>query len=506
MQKNLARATNNSGLAAVALLAVATAPGTAVAQENVMVVFDASGSMYQKINGKTKLEIAKESIISAADKWYAQGTNLGFVAYGHRRKRDCSDIEVLVKPGPIRRDAFRETVNGIAARGSTPLTQAVETAARAMDYTNKKATVILMSDGRETCEKDPCQIARRLERAGVEFTAHVIALNVKAEDEAGLRCLATETGGRYISAANASHLTNAFFKVSAGRGYRFAAVSRGSQKPIEGKIHWRLSNADIDIERTTHQHELNLDSVEPGRYRLYARSERAVAKRVIDLQRNDNVRKFDVLFDENRLTDVSIDGPTEVVAGQGFSVRWSGPNRKGDKLQLARRGVVPGLSYLQSFEIQAYDADQRRSLPFLAPATVGEYELRYFSGTDRSLLARERVTVLRRSRELRNIKTGSQRGAFVIGDLLSGRQELHAVRSTERSLPFEVHWTGRSQAGDWISIAKPQDAANEFHHRSNVEYGNSANLRAPGKSGRYEIRYVNGDDSAIVARKIIEVR
>ncbi|MGB0135203.1 hypothetical protein, partial [Dokdonella sp.] len=64
------------------LLSALTAT-SAMAGENIMLVLDASGSMWGQINGKTKVEIARETVAGVLDTWKADNT-LGLVAYGHR--------------------------------------------------------------------------------------------------------------------------------------------------------------------------------------------------------------------------------------------------------------------------------------------------------------------------------------------------------------------------------------------------------------------------------------
>ena len=83
-------------------------------------------------------------------------------------------------------------------------------AAQALRYTEEKATVILVSDGQETCEMDPCQVGRDLEAAGVDFTAHVIGFDVANPGaQAQLSCLAEHTGGEFHLAENVASLSGA---------------------------------------------------------------------------------------------------------------------------------------------------------------------------------------------------------------------------------------------------------------------------------------------------------
>ena len=58
------------------------------------------------------------------------------------------------------------------------MTDAVVAAADSLRYTENAATVILVSDGIETCNPDPCAAAQILAETGVDFTAHVIGFDV----------------------------------------------------------------------------------------------------------------------------------------------------------------------------------------------------------------------------------------------------------------------------------------------------------------------------------------
>ena len=83
-------------------------------------------------------------------------------------------------------------------------------AAEQLDYENNQATVILVSDGEESCGGDPCEMAKQLEAMGVDFTVHVVGFGVSAEQaENGLACIAKNTGGQYKTASDAASLKEA---------------------------------------------------------------------------------------------------------------------------------------------------------------------------------------------------------------------------------------------------------------------------------------------------------
>ena len=201
------------------LLSAATLAATGLYAANAqrpatMLVLDASGSMWGQIDGKPKIAIAREAVGAMLDGW--NGGDLGLMAYGHNRKGDCGDIEVLQPVGAGSVASIRKQVNALNPKGMTPITESVRQAAAQLRFTEQKATVILVSDGEETCNADPCALGKELEAAGVDFTAHVVGFDIKKGSKAHqqLQCLAANTGGRYVDAGDASELNRALQSVA----------------------------------------------------------------------------------------------------------------------------------------------------------------------------------------------------------------------------------------------------------------------------------------------------
>jgi Ca-activated chloride channel family protein len=177
----------------------------AQAADRVIVILDASGSMWAQIDGKPKLEIARESLRTALQSIPAD-REIGFMAYGHREKGSCSDIELIVPPAAGTAGQITTAADNLKFLGKTPLTAAVKQAAEALKYTEDKAKVILITDGLETCGGDPCTLGKELKAAGVDFTADVVGFGLTAEEGKQVACLAENTGGKYIQASDESAL------------------------------------------------------------------------------------------------------------------------------------------------------------------------------------------------------------------------------------------------------------------------------------------------------------
>jgi Ca-activated chloride channel family protein len=125
-------------------------------------------------------------------------------------------------------------------KGKTPIADSLREAAASLGTTEGKGTVVLVSDGIETCVADPCAIAEELKKAGVGLVAHVVGFDVAdPAAKAQLQCIARATGGVYLDARDASGLESALGRraVEATQGARVQteAPARPVEEPYRGK-------------------------------------------------------------------------------------------------------------------------------------------------------------------------------------------------------------------------------------------------------------------------------
>ncbi|KKC33560.1 hypothetical protein WH91_07595 [Devosia psychrophila] len=180
----------------------------AVAAERAIIVLDGSGSMWAQIDGKARITLARETLHKVLAT-LPDDLELGLMAYGHREKGNCADIEMLIEPAVGTGAAIAAAADAINPTGMTPISDAVRLAAENLQYTERKATVILITDGLETCEVDPCALAADLESKGIDFTTHVLGFGLSDEEGQQVACLAENTGGQYLSAEDGDALVRA---------------------------------------------------------------------------------------------------------------------------------------------------------------------------------------------------------------------------------------------------------------------------------------------------------
>lgn len=178
------------------------------ATDRALLIVDASGSMWGQIDGQTKISIAKKAITTMLDDWDTQ-TQLGLITYGHRRDSDCNDIEMLVPVKAFDKTLLLENIQTIQPKGKTPLGKALQLAADKLQGDSGKTAIIIISDGKENCQVNPCETAKQLRKAGIDLVVHVIGFDVDSDTTSQLACIADATHGEYLAANNIDSLNDA---------------------------------------------------------------------------------------------------------------------------------------------------------------------------------------------------------------------------------------------------------------------------------------------------------
>ncbi|HHW35198.1 MAG TPA: VWA domain-containing protein [Paracoccus solventivorans] len=557
--------------AALAVLALAAAglPAPAPAQERpaTILVLDASGSMWGQIDGVNKITIAREVVAGILSDFPA-GQNLGLVTYGHRERGQCADIELVVPPAPGTAALIAETVNGLNPRGMTPMTDAVILAAEALRHTEQAATVILVSDGIETCNPDPCAAARALEEAGIDFTAHVVGFDVSGEAEAlmQMQCIAEATGGRFLTADNARELTEALQEVVAvpatAAVTMIAVMDRPDGEQVETPVTWGFAR---DGERLEINGNPGILDLPPGNwqvtgYHTVLEREQEAQLEVVAGQAQTRVMVF-----EAPQHQAALKTPAQAAVGAEFPVGWQaeGLNPRdyvtivpagaeagsyGDYTRIGdasegklRAPAEPGLyevrlqmegsgRVLASAPIEIVDVPVAVSVP--AQATVGaEFPVGWQA---EGLNPRDYVTIVAEGAE-----PGSYGDYTRIGDASEGKLRapaepgLYEVRLQMEgsgrvlaSAPIEVvegavtvsgpdrlragtemvvTWTGAIHPRDYVTIVPAGADDGDYADYIRVGTADSGKLRSPQEPGLYELRYRLEGGSRVMARHPVEV-
>jgi len=179
------------------------------AATNVEVILDASNSMWGQIQGVAKIAIAKDVLEQIINR-LPDEMNVGLRLYGHRYglndRRACQDTELKVPISPIEKAVLIDIIRKIQPKGKTPLVYSVLQAGN--DFKDiPNGSIILITDGIESCDGDINAIAPALKASGIELKLHIVGFDIKeAEARAELEAIAKSTEGTYLDAKDSEEL------------------------------------------------------------------------------------------------------------------------------------------------------------------------------------------------------------------------------------------------------------------------------------------------------------
>jgi von Willebrand factor type A domain len=204
-------------------------PRTAVAQQetdtqvNVELIMDSSGSMGAETDtGEPRIDAAKRVLNQVIDAIPDDRPeiNVGFRVFGHLgdnteagRPESCQSSELTVPVQGVDKAALRQQVADYTPVGWTPIGLSLERAGGDFPPASDTVTnaIILVTDGLETCDADPCAIATSLKQSDAAVTVYVVGLGLDEEELRITSCIAENSGGQIIGAQNADQLSAALF-------------------------------------------------------------------------------------------------------------------------------------------------------------------------------------------------------------------------------------------------------------------------------------------------------
>lgn len=161
----------------------------------------------QARQGASRLDVAKEAIKTTVQNMPSD-VDVGLVVFGK-----CQGADSHKFFSASDRPTLFGVVDGIRAQDGTPLARGLERAANMMDATDIAGTIVLLTDGRDSCDGDPCAAARALKAKKPMLKVNVI----DASGSGAARCIAEATGGQVFTPSGAKDM--------------MMAVQRGTEQP-----------------------------------------------------------------------------------------------------------------------------------------------------------------------------------------------------------------------------------------------------------------------------------
>jgi len=160
----------------------------------ILFVFDASQSMIGRWESDTKFNIATRLFSTILDS--LRGTpnlELALRLYGHQRyypPGDCIDTELKVPFGKDNIAQIKQVFRSVSPKGITPIAHSLSEAAK--DFPpcdNCRNIIILITDGIEECDGDPCLVSVELQRQGIILKPFIIGIGRSFKEQ--FECVGT---------------------------------------------------------------------------------------------------------------------------------------------------------------------------------------------------------------------------------------------------------------------------------------------------------------------------
>lgn len=227
------------------------------ADRSVLLVLDASGSMNAKLpTGGTRIDAAKAAVAAFLGN-LDPNMRIAYRVYGHQsptKEKNCKDTELMVGFGTTsaNRDAILTKTQGVKAQGYTPITYVIQLAAGDIAKEPGARIIVLVSDGKETCEGDPCAAAKALADADAKLVIHTIGFNVDTAARYQLQCIAKVARGTYSDTSSAADLGARLGAVAAAKAPPAPPATKTTitiARPKPGKL--QIKNPDLRGHKVT---------------------------------------------------------------------------------------------------------------------------------------------------------------------------------------------------------------------------------------------------------------
>lgn len=205
------------GTIAVSHNVTGDAGGAAVSAGVVEIILDASGSMLQRLDGRRRIEVARAAVNDLVTAGLPAGAALALRVFGDGAPGACS-TSLALPPAPAEAALVQAALEAIAPRNlaRTPIAAALKEVANDLQGVEGTKTVIVITDGEETCEGDPRAEIDALMAAGIEVRVNIVGFAVGDEMlKARFREWARAGGGRYVDARGAEELSQAVKEAAA---------------------------------------------------------------------------------------------------------------------------------------------------------------------------------------------------------------------------------------------------------------------------------------------------
>lgn len=168
----------------------------------ILFLFDASGSMLAPWGNELRIDAAKRVLTDLVDSLKVnQKVELALRPYGHltpAKEQNCEDTKLEIPFAAANHDQIINRLKYIYPRGTTPIAYSLAQSAQDFPRDNSyRNIIIIITDGIESCDGDPCAVSLELQKKDIFLRPFVIGLGMEEKFANEFDCM-----GEYFNAKN----------------------------------------------------------------------------------------------------------------------------------------------------------------------------------------------------------------------------------------------------------------------------------------------------------------
>lgn len=163
----------------------------------ILFVLDGSGSMKQRYDKISKFETAKEILFKLVDSVEKKNPNVEFAvrvfgAQYPNTQHNCKDSKLLIPFAKNNASKIFSELGHITPQGMSPIAYSIQSgAADFPDDLHALNSIVLITDGEETCGGNPCKISKELIAKRITLKPFIVGLNVDSSAYEKFKCMGT---------------------------------------------------------------------------------------------------------------------------------------------------------------------------------------------------------------------------------------------------------------------------------------------------------------------------
>ncbi len=181
------------------------------------VILDASGSMFSQMGKQRRYQVARNVLVDLVENQLPDNANFGLRVFGHKETGSCrTDLEISIKR--LNREDAIKRIKKIAPKSyaKTPIAASLLATVKDLKKIKGEKTILLITDGKETCNGDPEKAIATLNESGVDASVNIVGFAINNDAlEAKFRRWAKAGNGEYQQALDSDALLKSIKKLSA---------------------------------------------------------------------------------------------------------------------------------------------------------------------------------------------------------------------------------------------------------------------------------------------------